>query len=106
MTTSIDLGATYGAATLSNTNAHDAATTQAHADGNGVQISKADGLRGVLGLYELTTDGNTRFVTKEELENMPRIAGSATDGAATAMLSSSTIKKENDTTNGTIRNLG
>ena len=51
---------------------------------------------------EVATDGGTQFMTMEELENMPRIARSALDTGATALLSSSVIKKDNDTTNGTI----
>jgi hypothetical protein len=106
MTTSIRFGATYGATTLPNTNEHDAATTQTFADGDGVRVSKADGLRGALGLYEVTTGSGTHFVTQDELDKMAPIASRAPGGAATAMLSGSVTKKENDTTSGTIKNMG
>jgi Ca2+-binding RTX toxin-like protein len=44
-----------------------------------VHISKADGLLGALGLYEVNVNGNTQLMTKQQLENTQFNLGAGND---------------------------
>jgi Ca2+-binding RTX toxin-like protein len=44
-----------------------------------VHISKADGLAGLLGLYKVEINGNTQYMTKQQLENTNFNLGSGND---------------------------
>ena len=49
---------------------------------SGVHIAKADGLHGRLGLYEVTTNGATQFMTREEATKMDTVSDPAPGNAA------------------------
>lgn len=95
MTISVGAHAISNAAHVSNT----ASSEPGPATLANVQVSKADGLRGALGFYEVTIDGSSQLMTKDEVESLAR-ATSAQD--TPAALGSSVIKKGNDTVNSTI----
>jgi hypothetical protein len=95
MTISVGARAIPDAALVSSTGLNEAGPSKL----NNVQVSKADGLRGALGFYEVTIDGRSQFMTKDELESLERVTSAQDTPAA---LSSSVIKKGNDTVNGTI----
>jgi hypothetical protein len=45
-----------------------AMTTAPKAVSDGVQVKKADGLHGAVGLYEMTTNGHAQYLTEQELQ--------------------------------------
>ena len=95
MTISADARAISGGALASSTDSSEAGASKLH----NIQVAKADGLRGALGLYEVTIDGHSQFMTKDEVENLARVTSAQ---SAPAALSSSVTKKADDTANGTI----
>jgi hypothetical protein len=62
----IGSNSTYSGQSVLTADIQDGTTTDAPASPSGVHIAKADGLRGDLGLYEVTTKGATQFMTWEE----------------------------------------
>ena len=98
MTVSLGINSYSNVAPVTARETQEASTTQATAGREMVQIAKADGLRGALGLYEVSTHGGTQFMSKEELENIPHLAAFVQSAAAaSAQTSSSVIKQQADT---------
>ena len=54
-------------------------TVYGTAGDDNVHISKADGLLGSLGLYEVNVNGNTQYMTKQQLENTNFQLGAGND---------------------------
>ncbi len=54
-------------------------TVHGTAGNDNVHISKADGLLGFLGLYEVNVNGHTQFMTKHQLENTNFDLGAGND---------------------------
>ena len=99
MASSISSNGIQNGSPVSAANAHDTTTTEVAASRDGVQFSKADGLRGALGLHEVSIDGHTKFMTKQELEHTLRLDNVAPGSAPVAPLTSSVIKKMIDMLN-------
>lgn len=58
-----------------------------HAAEGQVRVSRADGLAGVLGLYQLEENGTTRYLTRDELEALQLAQCSAGGGSANVVRS-------------------
>jgi Ca2+-binding RTX toxin-like protein len=54
-------------------------TVNGTAGDDSVHISKAGGIAGLLGLYEVNVNGNTQFMTKQQLENTDFQLGNGND---------------------------
>lgn len=57
----------YSGLSVSTPDTHGGTPTDVAGRHGGVHIAKADGLRGDLGLYAVTANGATRYMTREEL---------------------------------------
>lgn len=54
-------------------------TVHGTAGNDSVHISKADGIPGLLGLYEVNVNGNVQYMTKQQLENTNFQLGAGND---------------------------
>jgi len=96
MTPSLGISANLNAGPTATADPQAGETAQGITSESSVQISKADGLRGVLGLHEVKVGDNTQFMTKD-VDNAPHFGAFAAEAKTRPDLKNSVIRANTDT---------